>query len=110
MAVLGIDISKLDFHAHLLTDEKRELKRSFPNSVLGFAQLDAWLRKNQGAKAVRACMEATGSYWEALAIHLHDAGHLVSVVNPARTKAYARSELLRAKTDTVDAALIARFC
>jgi transposase len=35
---------------------------------------------------------------------------MVSVVNPARTKAYAQSELLRTKTDTIDAALIARFC
>src|SRR5580698_3556994 len=33
----------------------------------------------------------------------------VSVVNPARIKAFAQSELLRTKTDAVDAALIARF-
>jgi transposase len=31
-------------------------------------------------------------------------------VNPARIKAFAQSELLRTKTDAVDAALIARFC
>ena len=34
----------------------------------------------------------------------------VSVVNPARIKGFAKSELLRTKTDSVDAALIARFC
>lgn len=34
----------------------------------------------------------------------------VSVVNPAQIKAFAHSELLRTKTDQVDAALIARFC
>ncbi len=34
----------------------------------------------------------------------------MSVVNPGRTKAFAQSELLRTKTDAVDAALIARFC
>jgi transposase len=54
-------------------------------------------------------MEATGSYWQALATALCDAGLTVSVVNPKRIKAFAESELLRAKTDAVDAALIARF-
>ena len=34
----------------------------------------------------------------------------MSVVNPARIKGFAKSELLRTKTDSVDAALIARFC
>jgi transposase len=34
----------------------------------------------------------------------------VSVVNPARIKAFALSELLRTKTDAIDAVLIARFC
>ena len=55
-------------------------------------------------------MEATGAYWEALALYLHELGQRVSVVNPARIKAFAQSELLRTKTDAVDAALIARFC
>jgi transposase len=32
------------------------------------------------------------------------------IVNPARIKGFAKSELLRTKTDAVDAALIARFC
>lgn len=54
-------------------------------------------------------MEATGSYGEELALFLADCGHLVSIVNPARIKAYGQSELLRNKTDKADAALIARF-
>lgn len=41
---------------------------------------------------------------------LHEAGHVVSLVNPSRIKAFAQSEMLRTKTDAVDAALIARFC
>ena len=55
-------------------------------------------------------MEATGAYWEALASYLHGLEQRVSVINPARIKAFAQSELLRTKTDEVDAALIARFC
>jgi transposase len=55
-------------------------------------------------------MEATGGYWEALARYLYEREYRVSVVNPARIKAFGQSELLRTKSDAVDAALIARFC
>lgn len=55
-------------------------------------------------------MEATGTYGDSLATYLHEAGHVVSVVNPAAVKAYAQSHLSRTKTDRVDAALIAGFC
>ena len=39
-----------------------------------------------------------------------EAGHTVSVINPAAIKAFAASRLSRTKTDSVDAELIARFC
>jgi len=50
------------------------------------------------------------SWREALAEFLYGEGFQVSIVNPARIKGFAKSELLRTKTDSVDAALIARFC
>jgi transposase len=105
---LGIDLSKDTFHACLLSD-RGEAKKLFPNSAKGFEQLTSWL-KNRQAADVHICMEATGAYWEALALHLYGLEHKVSVINPARIKAFAQSELLRTKTDAVDAALIARFC
>jgi transposase len=105
---LGIDLSKDTFHACLVSDHA-EAKKAFPNSPKGFEQLMAWLR-NRHAVDVHICMEATGAYWEALASSLHGLEQRVSVVNPARIKAFAQSELLRTKTDEVDAALIARFC
>jgi transposase len=105
---LGIDLSKATFHASLLND-RGEAKKVFPNSPKGFDQLVAWLRNRQAIE-VHVCMEATGRYWEALALHLHSLDYCVSVLNPARIKAFAQSELLRTKTDAVDAALIARFC
>jgi len=54
-------------------------------------------------------MEATGRYDEALADSLYAAGYAVSVVNPARSKAYADSQLSRNTPDLLDAALIADF-
>jgi len=68
-----------------------------------------WL-KNRNVEDVHVCLEATGGWSEQVAMSLIDAGCVVSIVNPARIKAFAQSELVRTKTDRVDAALIARFC
>lgn len=105
---LGIDIAKLKFNACLLNTLGKLKHKVFPNTAVGFQQLDVWLIK-QGTPSVHACMEATGAYGEALALHLHEAGHQVSVINPAAVKAFAASRLSRTKTDRVDAELIARF-
>lgn len=107
-AVLGIDVGKVECHAALLTDDRTE-RKVFPNSRAGLVQLDTWLRRLCKSK-VRVCMESTGGYSEGIALHLHATGHKVSVVNPSRIKAYGQSELLRTKTDAIDASLIARFC
>jgi transposase len=106
--VLGIDISKQKFDVALLVDEKTKHK-TCKNSAEGFETLILWLEK-QGIQKVHACMEATGNYGEDLAIYLHEAGHIVSIVNPARIKGFAQSELIRTKTDKIDAGIIARFC
>jgi transposase len=106
---LGIDISKLKFDICLSREAGRFRHKVFPNSPAGFSQLSVWLSK-QKVERVHACLEATGTYGEALATHLHEAGHLVSVVNPAVIKAYGQSRLSRTKTDKADATLIAQFC
>jgi transposase len=109
LSVLGIDISKLKFDVALLRDNGKFKHRVFPNTAAGFVQLSTWLSKQQ-VERVRACLEATGTYSEAVATYLSDAGHVVSVVNPALIKAYAQSRLARTKTDKADATLIAQFC
>ena len=106
---LGIDISKRKFDACLVREAGKFRHKVFPNTAAGFAQLSAWLSKHR-VEHVHACLEATGTYGEALATHLHDCGHTVSIVNPAAIKAYAQSHLSRAKTDKADATLIAQFC
>jgi transposase len=106
---LGLDVSKLKFNACLIRADGKLRHRVFANDATGFSQLSEWLTKN-GATRLHACLEATGTYYEALATYLHDADHTVSVVNPAAIKAYAQSVLSRTKTDRVDASLIAGFC
>jgi transposase len=106
-ACLGIDIAKRTFDAVLLQDG-RTRHRQFANTVAGFLQLETWLR-DQATAPLHAGLEATGIYGEALALFLHQRDVPVSVINPARTHAFAKSELSRTKTDKTDAALIARF-
>jgi transposase len=106
---LGIDISKLKFNACLIQHSGKLKHKVFPNSEPGFEQLREWLSR-QGVERVDACLEATGTYGEALSLFLYQAGHRVSVINPAAVKAFAGSRLSRTKTDRVDAELIARFC
>lgn len=108
MEILGIDVGKHEMHAVLLQHD-RSTSKSLSNSAAGFKQLQSWLC-NRKAERVHACLEATGGWSEDLALALHEAGHVVSLVNPMRIKAFAKSEMLRTKADRIDAALIARFC
>jgi transposase len=112
---LGIDIAKTTFDAALLpataSAHAKPRHKAFANIPAGFDQLALWLRQNLAAAGtVHACLEATGTYGEALALYLREAGYGVSVVNPAQIKAFGQSQLSRTKTDKADAALIARFC
>jgi transposase len=106
--VLGLDVSKAKVDCALLVGGKF-FNKVIRNQKEGFAELAKWLSK-QGVERVHACCEATGTYSEALATYLADAGHVVSMVNPARIAAYGQTHLVRAKTDAADARLIARFC
>lgn len=107
-AILGIDVAKNKFDIALLRSGKYKT-RSFENKPSGFESLTAWLKQHD-VGTLHACLEATGSYGDALARFMFDAGHVVSVVNPARIKAFGESELQRTKNDKMDAKLIARFC
>jgi transposase len=107
--VIGIDMAKAKFDVALRRADGKVRRKSCANTPTGFAELAAWLQR-QGVERVHAALEATGTYGLALAEYLHDAGHVVSVLNPAIIAAFAKSQLTRAKTDRVDAALIAHFC
>jgi transposase len=108
MIVVGLDISKAKIHAALRTEAEKLRHRTAANSPAGFRELLAWIRR-YAAEEAHVCLEATGTYGEGVALFLHDAGCVVSVINPAAIRAYAASQLSRTKTDHVDAALIAHF-
>jgi transposase len=106
---LGIDVSKATLDAVLLREDQSAEAAQFANTRQGFTSLSHFLKKRH-VQSLHVCLEATGAYGDELALFLHETGYLVSVVNPARIKAYADSRLSRNKTDAGDAALIADFC
>ncbi len=108
MTFIGIDISKDYFDAALRVEDGM-LQGRFENNKAGFRTFRKWLKKRTIREA-RVCMEATGSYHEALAHFLYDHGFEVSVVNPRRIKAYRESLMMRNKTDKADALVIEDFC
>lgn len=83
--------------------------QSFPvrNVINQRAPLLAWLKSLPPGS--RIGLESTGGYHELLADLAHVQGHVVFLLNPLDTKHYARAMGNRAKTDRVDAELIARL-
>lgn len=107
---LGIDVSKTTLDVALIKDERKPRHKVFANTAAGHQQILGWLSDNGAAQPVHACLEATGTYSEAAALALHEAGHTVSMVNPAQVYHFAQTTLSRTKTDKVDAQTMARFC
>lgn len=108
--VVGIDVSKAKLDIALLRKGKFKSK-VFDNTPAGHAGFITWLLNEEVAlSGTDACMEATGVYFEPVALALHSAGMKVSVVNPSCIKGFGQSENIRNKNDAIDAKLIARFC
>jgi transposase len=105
---VGIDIAKGKFDVAVLLGTKCRNK-VFANTAAGFDEVLAWLRVLT-PQSLHVCMEATGSYGEALALYLSQADVRVSVVNPFQIAKFAQALGTRNKTDRQDARTIARFC
>jgi transposase len=105
---IGIDVSKAVLDLCLLRESGKPLFQRFANDAGGHAKLLAWTRQQSTHASRRFCLEATGSYSEAIALYLHEAGESVSVINPAVIK-YSSPEGAANKTDKAAAHKIAQF-
>ncbi len=74
-----------------------------------YARLVKQLTRQVAPEQIHVVMEATGTYWMAFAEHLHQAGLVVSVLNPSQAKHFAQARLQRTKTDRVDAYLLREY-
>ena len=77
-----------------------------PNTPAGHARVVQWAQTHHPARLV---LEATGGYERAVDAALHAAGLPVVVSNPRQVRDFARSRNILAKTDHVDAQVLARF-
>jgi transposase len=100
---VGIDVSKARLDVHLLPEG---LSFQVPNSPEGHRELLARLPRPGTCRVV---LEATGDFQRLVVAALIDAGHYVSVVNPRQVRDYAKALAILAKTDSIDAKVIARF-
>jgi len=100
---VGIDVSKeaLDLAVH----GRHEVRR-FANTTSGIDKTVGHIRLLGSALVV---MEATGGYEISLAAALGDARVPVAIVNPRQVRDYARSMGKLAKTDAIDARILAEF-
>ena len=83
------------------------LPAEIPNSPAGFRPLLKLLAKIPGP--VQVVCEATGPYHQAFAQALHQAGIGLTILNPRLARDFARAKGLRAKTDPIDARLLADY-
>lgn len=100
---IGIDVAK-DTLAVCLSAQAKPL--TFPNTAPGHAQLLALLH---GQPVGNVLLEATGGYERALLQALLAAGHPTTRINPRRARAFAEAMGTTAKTDPLDATLLARM-
>ena len=98
----GLDIAKATLDLHLQGGAW-----SFPHDPPGCAALIARLQSL--GVPVQVICEATGGWERPVVAALHAAGQPVSVVNPRQVRDFARGRGRRAKTDRIDAQMLAEF-
>ena len=97
---IGVDVSK----ATLVCCVHEGARSSLSNQR---SSIEAWLKTLRAGSAIG--LEATSTYHELLAELVHRRGMRVYVLNPKDVYRYAKGVGVRAKTDRVDASLIARY-
>jgi transposase len=100
---VGIDVSKDKLDVAVLGEKK---ERQVDNSETGIMELAEQMQELQPELIV---VEATGGYQRAVVDALFRSGLSVAVVNPARVRQFARACGLLAKTDRLDAQVLAVF-
>ncbi|MEZ4525416.1 MAG: IS110 family transposase [Desulfobacterales bacterium] len=100
---IGIDISKKTFDFHRMSDGSDHHIDYTPENIQKAVNMF------RAAEPELIVMEATGGYELPLAEELYAAGLPVAVVNPKRIRDFAKAAGQTAKTDRIDARIIARF-
>jgi transposase len=105
VAWVGVDVAKESLDVAWGNSERPRCL-SVANTTTGFASLIQELPPSTNARVV---VEATGGYERALVAALIEAGYRVAVVNPRHVRDFAKALGILAKTDRIDALVLARF-
>jgi transposase len=100
---VGIDVSKDNLDVVVLPGGEL---RTFSNDRAGWAKLVAWLQELPPSISV---LEATGGYERGTLFALQDGGLHVAMVNPRQVRDFAKATRQFAKTDALDAQVLAEF-
>jgi len=100
---VGIDVAKRFFDLYDLATEKHQ---RFDHTPVG---ISACITSLTACTPALIVMESTGGYETNLAVALSEAGLPVAVVNPKRVRDFARATGRLAKTDKIDARIIALY-
>lgn len=101
--VIGVDVSKDQLDVYVSPAGNH---RSFKNDSVGLAELVNVCQEHDADLVV---LEATGRYHRMAHETLHAAGVRTAVANPARSRNFARSVGRLAKTDRIDAQVLAEY-
>jgi transposase len=104
---VGVDIAATTFTSAWATHQRPLTFAQTPDGFTAFHQQLQPLDIPPAATLI--AMEATSSYWVALAVALHHLGYHISVINPKLIHNYAKSLPRRSKTDALDADLLRQF-
>lgn len=105
--IVGIDVAAERHMLARLDDTGAPLGR--PLAITEDREGYDGLLKALGTPPVLVVMEATGHYWKNLFAVLTAAGHEVALINPLAARRFQDAALERTKTDTIDAAGLARL-
>lgn len=100
---IGIDVAKATLDLHTLSTGQTQ---TLPNTKAGREELQHLLPDPAACLIV---LEATGGFERELVADLTDAGYRVAVINPKRARDFAKALGLVAKTDRIDARVLALF-
>ena len=110
MFFVGIDIAKRKHEAVVIDEKGRIVQKPFhfPNSLSGYNSLISLVKRiTSTRKDVVFGMESTSHYWLALYSHLIKGGYTTHVINPIQSDAFRGLFIRQAKTDPIDAVIIA---
>lgn len=103
---IGIDVAKTKVD---VAQWGSQTVQTYPNDIEGRAKLLQWLAELGAAKQSLIVVEATGGLEQALISELLVVEYPVAKINPKRARDFARALGQLAKTDKIDALLLARF-